>query len=413
MSTPTASTRTLVIALVANLGITAAKFAAAITGSSAMLIGMALAAQAPAVDYAGDAKALDKIIVENYAYEDHWPGGDLPDSPALSAERAAVRDHDSLLHYAEDRIASLADHHAITGSSFKDSWAIIPTYADLWIVRRGDSYLIDAVRADSPAAKAGIRAGDRLEAIAGIPVAQTVRNFWSPLGLPVSDERADYAARVLAAGRRDRPRDLTIARNGVARRVPLPNLYASQPDLPPVTVVREGPRTVIRINNSLGDQGTIAAFDKAMAALPRTAPVVVDLTETPSGGNTSVARAIMGWFVDRPRNYQVHRLPAEQRETGIARQWIEQVLPRPGKRHATLPLVRVGRWTGSMGEGIAIGFSALGARVEGSRMAQLKGAVYDFALPSSGLVVKLPAERLYTVGGQPREAFVPKRTNAR
>src|SRR4051812_5436578 len=38
MSTPTASTRTLVIALLANLGIAAAKFAAAaITGSSAML----------------------------------------------------------------------------------------------------------------------------------------------------------------------------------------------------------------------------------------------------------------------------------------------------------------------------------------------------------------------------------------
>ena len=38
MSTPTASTRTLVIAFVANLGIAAAKFAAAaITGSSAML----------------------------------------------------------------------------------------------------------------------------------------------------------------------------------------------------------------------------------------------------------------------------------------------------------------------------------------------------------------------------------------
>jgi len=28
-------------------------------------------------------------------------------------------------------------------------------------------------------------------------------------------------------------------------------------------------------------------------------------------------------------------------------------------------------------------------------------------LPSSGLVVKLPAERLYTVQGVPREKFVP------
>jgi hypothetical protein len=373
-----------------------------------MLLAFVLAAaQAPAVDYIGDATALDKIVVEKYAYEDHWPGGVLPDSPALAAKRAAVHDRDSLLHYAEDRIASLADHHAITGSSFKDSWAIIPTYADLWVVRRGDAYGIDAVRTGSPAAKAGIQPADWLVAIGNVPVAEAVEGFWRALGLPVTDERADYAARVLVAGRRDRPRDLTISHNGVSRRLTLPSLYAGQPERPPVSVAREGPATVIVINNSLGQQDTIAAFDKAMAPLAPKDPVVIDLTDTPSGGNTSVARAIMGWFVDRPRNYQVHRLPAEERETGVPRQWIEQVLPRAGKRHSTLPVVRVGRWTGSMGEGIAIGFAALGARIEGTRMAQLKGAVYDFALPFSGLVVKLPAERLYTVAGQPREDFVP------
>lgn len=166
-------------------------------------------------------------------------------------------------------------------------------------------------------------------------------------------------------------------------------------------------RTVIRFNNSLGDQATIADFDAAMASLPPTAPVLIDLTDTPSGGNTSVARAIMGWFVRRPRSYQVHRLPAEERKTGVPRQWIEQVLPRPGKWHSTLPLLRVGRWTGSMGEGLAIGFAALGSRVEGTRMAQLRGAVYDLSLPSSGLGVKIPVERLYSVGGAPRENFVP------
>jgi carboxyl-terminal processing protease len=190
--------------------------------------------------------------------------------------------------------------------------------------------------------------------------------------------------------------------------VKLDNLYASQHDQSGVTVRKAGGRTIIRLNNSLGDQDTIAAFDRAMSSLPSRAPVLIDLTDTPSGGNTSVARAMMSWFVDRPRSYQIHRLAVEERETGIVRQWIEQVLPRPGKHHATLPVVRVGRWTGSMGEGVAIGFAALGARVEGTPMAQLKGAVYDFNLPSSGLVVKLPAERLYTVGGLPREKFVPR-----
>ena len=60
-----------------------------------------------------------------------------------------------------------------------------------------------------------------------------------------------------------------------------------------------------------------------------------------------------------------------------------------------------------MGEGLAIGFHAMGAAVEGSRMAGLLGAVYDERLPNSGLVVKLPVERLFAVDGTPREEFEP------
>ena len=40
-------------------------------------------------------------------------------------------------------------------------------------------------------------------------------------------------------------------------------------------------------------------------------------------------------------------------------------------------------------------------------MAGLKGAVYDLTLPKTGLVVKVPAERLTTVGGVPRERWAP------
>lgn len=366
-------------------------------------------AAAPATDYAGDARALDRIVVENYAYPDHWPGGVLPDSPALAAERAAVHDRDSLLHYAENRIASLADHHAITGGSFKDSWAIVPTYADLWIVRRGDGYVVDAVKPDTPAAAAGVAVGDGLSAIGGVRTAQAVADFWQAIGLAVTPERADYAARVLAAGRRDRARVLTITHDGVARTLTLPSLYAVARDAPPVRVVDGAGKapTRIVIDNSLGDQATIAAFDAAMARIAPNDTVIVDVSNTPSGGNTSVARAIMGWFVRTPTGYQVHNLPAEERETGIARQWVEQVLPRRGKYHPGKVIVRVGRWTGSMGEGIAIGFREIGAEVCGGLMAQLRGAVYDFSLPSSGMVVKLPAERLTAPDGAPREVFNP------
>ncbi|MET1112268.1 MAG: PDZ domain-containing protein [Allosphingosinicella sp.] len=285
---------------------------------------------------------------------------------------------------------------------------MVPSYSDLWIVQAGDAYVVEAVRDGSPAASAGVKAGDRLTAVGGVPTARAVEAFWADLGLPVTAERASFAARVLAAGRRDRPRTLSF-RTGeaAARELALANLYAAAPGpRPPLTATPGRGSLTLRINNSLGDSATVAAFDSAMARAGKGDRIVIDLRDTPGGGNTTVARAMMGWFVDRPRAYQVHNLPSEARETGVARQWAEQVLPRRPVAHRGPVRVLVGRWTGSMGEGLAIGFHALGAKVSGGRMAGLLGAVYDHRLEHSGLVLKLPAERLMATDLTPREEFV-------
>ncbi len=360
--------------------------------------------------YRADALSIEALVNAQYAYLDRFLDEAMPMSPALRAEAEAVRDRRSLLRYAEHAVTALADHHAITGGSFADSWGLVPSYSDLWIEPKGEAWRITAVREGSPADGAGVRPGDTLVAVAGTPTVQAVAAFWADLGLEPTGDRAGYAARVLATGRRDRPRDLTIRDvAGAERRLTLPNLYAAGPGgRPPVTAREAHGILIIRFNDSLGDSDTVAAFDAAMAAARPGQRVMLDLTDTASGGNTVVARAIMGWFVDAPTAYQIHNLPAEERETGVPRQWIEQVLPRPGKRHHGPVAVRVGRWTGSMGEGMAVGLDALGAEVTGGPMAGLLGAIYDHRLPNSGMVIKLPTERLYAVDGTPREAFRPR-----
>jgi carboxyl-terminal processing protease len=362
-----------------------------------------------AAAYAEDARGLAGLIRDNYAYLDDLPRGVMPASPQLDAERDAVHDKDSLLRYAEDLTTALADHHAMTGSSFKDDWAIVPSYADIWIVKAGDAYVVDAVKDDSVAERAGVRAGARLTRVDGQPIDAAVTTFWARLGLQPVGERAAYAARVLAAGRRDRARALTFTDAQGERTFTLDSVYKDRPDRPALTISTAKRQTVIRFNNSIGDRATIAAFDAAMAKLPPRAPVEIDVSDTPSGGESSIARAVIGWFVTKPMPYQMHQLPSEERETGITRQWVEYVLPRAGKYHPGPVSVKVGRWTGSMGEGIAVGFMALGKPVCGTRMAGLKGAVYDFDLPKSGLRVKFPAERIYTVAGEPRHQVVPPR----
>jgi len=367
------------------------------------------AAPAPA-DYAVDAQSIEAVVNTNYAYLERFPGSRMPMTPKLRAEAQAVKEARQLVRYSERALALLADHHAITGSSMKDSWAVFPSYGDLWVDRQGGGYLIEQVRDGSPAEQAGIRAGDRLVAVDGQDAVSAVAAFWAELGTTGGGARDGYAARVLAAGRRDRPRRLTVqSGTGPPRALLLPTLYSlPQVERPPLTVTSASGEYRIRFNDSLGDSAAIAAFDAAMVAAPRGARLVIDLRDTPSGGNTTIARAVMGWFVTRPTFYQVHNLPAEERQTGVARQWAEQVLPRAGKQYRGPVTVRVGRWTGSMGEGLAIGFAALRARVEGSRMAGLLGAIYDHRLARSGQVIKLPTERLYTVDGLPRERFVPK-----
>ncbi len=377
----------------------------------ALLVAAPAAAQtvAPA-QYREDAASIEGLIQHVYAYPERLPGGRFALSPRLREEAAAVHDGRSLLRFAERALLLLADHHAITGSNLADSYALVPSFADLWIEQWDGDYAIEAVRDGSPAAAAGIRAGDRLVAIDGTPIAAAITAFWADLGENPAVREGTFAARVLAAGRRDRPRRLTI-QSGAAppRTLELASLYTVQSArLPPVTATREGGALRIRLNDSLGDQTTVAAFDAAMAQARPGQTLIIDLTDTPSGGNASVARGILGWFVDRPRFFQMHNLPLEERETGVARQWVEQVLPRPGKRWRGPVRVEVGRWTGSMGEGLAIGFDAIGVPVYGTRMAGLRGAVYDERLPHSGLVLKLPAERLSHVNGTPREAFVPR-----
>ena len=127
-----------------------------------------------AEDYRNDARSIDGLIAENYAYLDRFPSGQAPMTERLRAEADAVHDSATLLRYAERRLALLADAHVITGSSFSDSWAIVPSYADLWIEPEGGLYRITAVRDRSPAQAAGVRAGDRLIRIGDAPVAEAV-----------------------------------------------------------------------------------------------------------------------------------------------------------------------------------------------------------------------------------------------
>jgi carboxyl-terminal processing protease len=239
-----------------------------------------------------------------------------------------------------------------------------------------------------------------------VPIEEKMHPFNARSLKQADGEARDYALRVALAGTHDTKRQLRLRWNGAEKDY-------SPDDFPQVTYqgdieTKEKWKVgYLRINNSLGDNDLIPLFDSALNALRHTKAMILDLRETPSGGNTTVARAIIGRFITQAGYYQQHELTAEQRQYGIKRSWSEIVSPRAPVYSKPL-VILVNHWTGSVAEGITIGFDALKrARIIGPGMAGLNGAIYSYTMPNSGIGFSFPVEKLLHMNGTPRENFKP------
>jgi carboxyl-terminal processing protease len=165
---------------------------------------------------------------------------------------------------------------------------------------------------------------------------------------------------------------------------------------------------IIRINNSLGNNKLIEEFDTTLDSLMDTKALIIDLRNTVDGGNSYVARAIMGRFISTPKPYQKHwRTEKYDSSPGVERSWVEYVSPR-GVQYKKPVIILVGRWTGSMGEGLAIGFEGMGrGRVVGTEMERLAGEMSGFSFKHQKFGYRLSTAKLFHVNGTLRENYVP------
>lgn len=365
---------------------------------------------APSADeFARDFKALWEAVDRTYAYFDQksirWD-----DVPRLyEKDLAAVRSTREFVGVLERVLEELYDHHAHLTANTTQSPQLVPSGADLWAEWIDDRAVVEQVRPGSAAAQAGIAAGAVIEAIDGVGIQDAVeRRIGRAVDRSAPDVR-NWALRALLAGIRNQDRRIRFVQAGAGRLA----------DLPPVRPPARGSQRVsarrltdsmgyVRFNDSLGELDTVTAFDAALQELRDTAALIVDLRDTPGGGNSTVARGILGRFVEREQPYQKHELPVDFREHGIRRSWLELVSPRGPFTYTGPVVVLVDRWTGSMGEGMAIALDAIrSAPVVGTRMAGLLGATYTMTLPHTKIGANIPAEKLFHVNGTPRESFRP------
>lgn len=316
----------------------------------------------------------------------------------------------SFIRLLEKANNELYNGHISLNTNLPSSGRLIPTGADFWVMYQNKEFIIAAVREGYNAESAGLKRGMQITRFNDRPIDSAVRVLL-PRAVTSYDERMyEYAANLLLAGTHDTKRKITAISGGTTQ-VFYPDSLTNKTESGDDTMmdyrVLDSGVGYIRINNSLGSMDLVQAFDKALDSLWNTRGLIIDLRETPSGGNTTVARAIMSRFIEKELPYQKHELPSDEKQYGVRRSWLELVTPR-GAIYKKPLVVLVGRWTGSMGEGIAIGFDGMKrARIAGDRMAGLLGAIYTYTLPETGIGVSVPAEKLFHVNGTPRERFLP------
>jgi carboxyl-terminal processing protease len=355
---------------------------------------------------AADFATFCRFVEEEYAYFDLKKTDWGQVCKFYAPQVTSATDRAAYIELLEQALGELYDSHAHLGTNTRRSYRLVPTQTDLFADWKDGRAIILDVRRSSRAESAGLLPGMEVMEINGEATENAVRSI-EPKFLSREDSAArEWALQVALAGRRDREVVRLLTRMGESVRE-----FAFVPgDSEPTSMLSY--RVIrgvgyARINNSLGQQELVRAFDKVLAEFPDVRALVIDLRDTPSGGNSAVARGIMGRLVDKMLPYQRHELVAEFRSTGIRRVWDEYVAPR-GSPFLKLIVVLVGRWTGSMGEGLAIGLNATrGALVLGQPMAHLLGANGEAVLPHSKIVVRVPTEKLFHIDGTPREAIVP------
>ena len=355
----------------------------------------------PAAAYSADAKTMCELVPKIYAFyasrASHWREA----CDQAQVEAASVTTPRQGTTMLEHLVEALWDNHASLGVNTGISPWLVPSGSDMWLQQDGSRVIVTGVRHDGAADRAGIRPGDVIVSIDGKTPMEAAMARIRTARDDVSTARMDWALNAAGAGYRGQERHLVVMREDTRSEITLGNPAPAKLDTP-VSARRIGDVGYVRFNDSLGDDGTVAAFDAAVEELRGVKPWIVDVRDTPSGGSTDVAEPVMGRFITKAADYQI---TAPLHEAAYAR----QIEPRGPWTLEGPVAVLSGRWTGSMGEGMTIGFDGMKrGTVVGGAMAGLAGGVEVFNLPATDTNLRLPAYGLTHIDGTLRQQWLPK-----
>lgn len=355
--------------------------------------------------YQKDFNAFWNDINENYAYLDEQKINWKKVKAIYEPRVAKITTNDEFIRFLETVLNELYNGHSSLNTNLNSSNRLVPSGQDIYVEKTGDKFFITDIRKGFGAERSGLKIGMEINSYNGKPIKEQLTKFLPSFTQEHNAKMYQYAIDMLFAGTHNIKREISIVENGTTKTFFPDNYKTAQPDSLLESRVLNKKTAYIKINNSLGNNQLIAAFDSILDTYIHYKNLVIDLTETPGGGNTTVARAIMGRFINKTLPYQKHELDEKQYET--KRVWTEYVVPRKTQFKGKVYIL-VGHWTGSMGEGIAIGFDGIKrGKIIGTTMAGLIGAISNFQMPETRIGFQFPTERLYHINNTPRELFVP------
>lgn len=275
--------------------------------------------------------------------------------------------------------------------------------SDLIADWRNGQAVVTAIDEDSVASEVGLRLGDVILTVDGRPVAAMAHDLL-PKCLSRPDQTAQaYALNSAIAGRRGQPRRYQVATGSAAPRDLLLPIRQSAPK-PNVEWRRLDDGVGYVAIRSFADDAVTESFDQALAEFRDAPGLIIDVRDN-GGGDTAIARPIMGRFISETKPYAQMR---RRQGRGLGDFWTETVEPRGPFTYVRPVVVLTNHWSGSMAEGFPMGMRGLGrATVVGTPMMGLGAAVFPITLDRTGVKAQYSAEPVYDVKGQPRWLMQP------
>lgn len=354
------------------------------------------------ISFVQDFDELWRTLAERYCFFDEKRTDWAAVRARYRPQALAAPSRDAFAAVVDRTLGELYDAHTHRGDP-ADGTPRLPYY-DLWVEpTEAGGALVTSVRAASAAADAGIVPGDVIASIDGAPVAARAAAAM-PLCLARPDPAATaYALNVAVSGLRARPRRLALrGAGGGVRSLLLPvKAPVRLPDVESRMLPGGYGCIVIR---SFADDAVVDAFDAALLRFRSTAGLVIDVRQN-GGGDTAVARPIMGRFIARQAAYARMRRRDGDR---LSDAWTEVVDPRGPFTYTAPVVVLTTRWSASMAEGFPMGMRGIGrGTIVGTPMMRLGAAVFPLRLDRSGLDVQYSAEPVYDTQGRPRWHLEP------